>query len=350
MPIALNEKPTFAKHRMKISASVYADQRQNLAATVHELESCHADMLHVDCKDNPAIFDDIRTLRTLTKLPIDLHLITANPSRYFELLEDNPVEFLTLQYETLEKGAALPTLGYTKLGMAFSEGSDVALFLPFAQQCDFVLIMATTPGESGGLFRTESFRRIREFKRLFPDKRIHVDGGVNAEVSFILRNLGVNCAVSGSYLFKETTVGGAMLQLRNGVTDSHYRVCDFMRGMEETPVLNEDGLTTERILTSIEKARLGFTLITDAAGLLMGMVSNADLRRGMLNQIDDLNALHPEHLVNRNPIAVHEELTVKELLGFIRRQPISINYLPVINAHGQLTGSLTFNDLIKGEA
>jgi len=60
--------------------------------------------------------------------------------------------------------------------------------------------------------------------------------------------------------------------------------------------------------------------------------------------------LHPEHLVNRNPIAVHEELTVKELLGFIRRQPISINYLPVINAHGQLTGSLTFNDLIKGEA
>jgi ribulose-phosphate 3-epimerase len=119
MPIALNEKPTFAAHRMKISASVYADQRQNLAATVHELESCHADMLHVDCKDNPAIFDDIRTLRTLTKLPIDLHLITANPSRYFELLEDNPVEFLTLQYESLEIRCGFAHFGLHQVGHGF---------------------------------------------------------------------------------------------------------------------------------------------------------------------------------------------------------------------------------------
>lgn len=335
---------------MKISASIYADHRSDLAATVRDLEAHGADLLHIDCKDDPAVFEDIARLRGITSLPIDLHLIVAEPSNYAELLREHPVDFLTLQYETLADGAELPTVGFTHLGMAFSEGTDMGAFMPFAQQCDFALIMATTPGESGGLFRTESFRRIREFKRLFPDRRVHVDGGVNPEVSFILRNLGVYCAVSGSYLFGEATVGSAMLRLKNGITESHFNVRDFMRSLEETPHLDVERLTTERILLSMEQIRLGFTLIIDEEGLLTGMVSNADLRRGMLKQMEDLNALHPEHLINRNPIAVLDSLTVRELLGFIRRQPIPINYLPVVDAHGRLVGSLTFNDLIKGEA
>lgn len=335
---------------MKISASIYADQRLNLIKALLELEEGLADMIHIDCKDDVSVFADIALFRSISRLPIDLHLISTDPMAYADLLEKHPVEFLTLQYETLGQQPDIPTKGYTHLGMAFSEGTDIGAFMPFAQQCDFALIMATTPGESGGTFRPESFRRIREFKRLFPDKRVHVDGGVNAEVSFILRHLGVYCAVSGSFLFKGSTVDNAMMQLKNGITESYFHVSEFMRGMEETPHLLADGLTTERILLSIEKGRLGFTFITEADGMLVGMVSNADLRRGMLKQIDDLNALHPEHLINPRPIAVHEDLTVKELLGFIRRQAIAINYLPVIDAHGRLVGSLTFNDLIKGEA
>jgi len=335
---------------MKISASIYADHRSDLAATVRDLEAHGADLLHIDCKDDSSVFNDIARLRGITSLPIDLHLIVPDPAKYADLLRQHPVDFLTLQFEVLNEGAELPTVGFTHLGMAFSEGTDVGAFMPFAQQCDFALIMATTPGESGGLFRTESFRRIREFKRLFPDRRVHVDGGVNPEVSFILRNLGVYCAVSGSYLFGEATVGSAMLRLKNGITESHFHVRDFMRSLEETPHLNSEKLTTERILLSMEQIRLGFTLITDEGGMLTGMVSNADLRRGMLKQMEDLNALHPEHLINPSPIAVLESLTVRELLGFIRRQPIPINYLPVVDANGKLVGSLTFNDLIKGEA
>lgn len=335
---------------MRISASIYANGEKDILETVKELEAHHADLLHIDCKDDLSVFEDLGHVRKATSLPLDLHLITAKPLDYSSALEANPVDYLTIQYENLNGSRDLPTKGFKKLGLALTSETPLDAFGEFADRCDFVLLMATEPGVSGGTFNKENFKRIREFKRKFPNKWVHVDGGVNAEVSFILRNLGVHCAVSGSYLFKQDSVGGAMLNLKNAETDSHYRVADFMRGSDETPIVLESELSLQSILQSIEDARMAFTTVVDGNGTLKGIVSNADVRKGLLRNISDLNALKAESLINPNPITAKEEMTVTELLRFIRNQPIPINFLPVVNAEGKLTGSLTFNDLIKGEA
>ena len=90
-------------------------------------------------------------------------------------------------------------------------------------------MMATIPGESGGKFDKSNFTKIREFSQLYPDKKIHVDGGVNAEVSFILRNMGVYLSVSGSYLFNSVSIGSALLNLKLNEVESHFLVKDFMQ-------------------------------------------------------------------------------------------------------------------------
>lgn len=334
---------------MRISASIYANSSEDILNTVKELENHHADMLHIDCRDEEKVLDDLTVVRTATSLPLDLHLITANPLDYAEFLDSNPVEYLTIQHENLEGNKKLPTSGFGKLGLALTSNTPLQAFEEFADQCDFVLLMATEPGVSGGVFKKENFRRIRDFKRLYPEKRIHVDGGVNAEVSFILRNLGVHCAVSGSYLFKQHSVGNAMLNLKNGQAESHYHVSDFMRDVDETPSVLQSNISLESILKSIDEARLTFTVIIDSAGKLKGLVSNADVRKGLLENIANLSDLDPQSLVNLNPIVANEKMTVAELLRFIRKQSIPINFLPVVNSKGKLTGSLTFNDLIKGE-
>lgn len=334
---------------MRISGSIYANSSEDILNTVKELENHHADMLHIDCRDEQKVFEDLALVKATTSIPLDLHLITASPLAYAELLDSNPVDYLTIQYENLEDERKLPSSGFGKLGLALTSNTPLEAFEEFADQCDFVLLMATEPGVSGGVFKKENFRRIRDFKRLFPDKRIHVDGGVNAEVSFILRNLGVHCAVSGSYLFKQHSVGNAMLNLKNGQVESHYHVADFMRDFDETPSVLQSHLTLESILKSIDEARLTFTAITDSNGQLKGVVSNADVRKGLIRNIENLSNLDPHSLVNLNPIVAYEEMTVAELLHFIRKQPIPINFLPVVNKDGKLTGSLTFNDLIKGE-
>lgn len=334
---------------MRISASIYANGEKDILETVNQLEAHNADMLHIDCKNDFAVFDDLARIKKQTSLPLDLHLITSNPRDFAAVLQDNPVDYLTIQYENLIGNAELPQTGFKKLGLALTSDTSLDVFTGFAERCDFVLLMATTPGESGGSFNTDNFKRIRAFKQKFPNKQVHVDGGVNAEVSFILRNLGVHCAVSGSYLFKQKSVGGAMLNLKSGQTDSQYRVADFMLSLEETPTVNLSELTLKDVLQSIENARMAFTAVIDNAGFLKGIISNADVRKGLLKSIDNLSALQAESLINLQPIVANEAMTVTELLQFIRHQSIPINFLPVVNFEGKLTGTLTFNDLIKGE-
>ena len=334
---------------MRISASIYANGEKDILETVKELEAHHADMLHIDCKNDFSVFDDLARVKKETSLPLDLHLITSKPMDFASVLESNPVDFLTIQYENLNGNRELPKTGFNKLGLALTSNTSLDVFEQFSESCDFVLLMATEPGVSGGSFNKGNFKRIREFKRKFPNKRIHVDGGVNAEVSFILRNLGVHCAVSGSYLFKQHSVSAAMLNLKNGQADSHYRVADFMLGLDETPTVSLSGLNLKSVLQSIENARMAFTAVVDKAGFLKGIISNADVRKGLLRSIDDLSSLQAESLINLKPIVAKEEMTVTELLQFVRHQSIPINFLPVVNSEGKLSGSLTFNDLIKGE-
>ena len=335
---------------MKISASIYSDSSQDLAATIQELEAHHIDMLHVDCIEKPSVFDDIKKAQELSALPIDLHLITETPSAFEDLLDATPVDFLTIQFENLKGSAELPKSGFNKLGLALTSNTPITEFEAFVDECDFVLLMATEPGKSGGVFQKKNFSRIREFRKKFQNKRIHVDGGVNAEVSFILRNLGVHCAVSGSYLFTQKSVGSAVLGLKNGETESHYRVEDFMLALDETPQVLETELSLNSVLTSIENSRMAFTSVLNCQQKLIGIVSNADVRKGLLRNIDNLNEISPESIINRTPITINQSATVTELLRFVRNQPIPINFLPVINDEGKLVGSITFNDLIKGEA
>jgi len=335
---------------MKISASIYANGSTDMLATVKQLETHNADMLHIDCKDDPSVFSDIARVRKATDLPLDLHLISSQPLSYAKALQETPVDLLTVQYENLNGNGQLPTAGFRKLGLALTSNTPLDAFAPYADRCDFVLLMATEPGVSGGTFNKENFRRIREFKRKFPSKQVHVDGGVNAEVSFILRNLGVHCAVSGSFLFKQGSVGAAMFELKHSEKDSHFLVSDFMLGLDETPKVLLHDMNLERVLHAIDDAKMAFTTIVDADGRLHGIVSNADVRKGLLRHINDLNALQAASLVNTNPTTAKEDMTVSDLLRFVRNQSMPINYLPVVNAQGKLTGSLTFNDLIKGES
>jgi len=334
---------------MKISASVYSSTSQSLPEIIKDLDIHGADLFHIDCNDDIHVFDDIAEIKKLSKTPVDLHIISAEPEKYFAKAAELDVDYLTFQYENLKTTLNVPDNIKAKLGLAITSETDISVFTDYAEQFDFILFMTTTPGQSGGVFDKTNFKKIHEFRQRFPNKNIHVDGGVNGEVSFILRNMGVYSSVSGSYLMNSESMGAAMLNLKTHEVDSHFQVKDFMRTADELPLLKTKDRTVTGILRSIEEYDVGFTILIDDNGKLEGIVTNADVRKGLLKHTDDLNKVSVADITNTNPVKANENFSVMELLRFIKQQSFAISYLPVVDDTNKVTGAVTFFNLIKGE-
>ena len=335
---------------MKISASIFSDSEKNILTTIDNLNSYHVDVIHVDCKNRFSIFDDIKTIRENSTLPIDLHIITENPEAYYPGIIEYNIDYVTFQYEDLkEKNLTIPSEYKGKLGIGITTSTDISVFENYKDSFDFILMMATIPGESGGKFDKSNFTKIREFSQLYPEKKIHVDGGVNAEVSFILRNMGVYLSVSGSYLFNSVSIGSALLNLKLNEIESHFLVKDFMQKTDSSPIINSKDLTLESLLLTFKNGALGFAIINDENGKFAGIIGNADLRNGLLKHVNDLNSLNMRELINPNPLVINENINVHEMLQFIKKQTKPVIYLPVVSNDNKTVGVVSFLNLIKGE-
>ena len=333
---------------MKISASIYSDKLRSLKEVIEDLVQHQVELLHVDCNDDMSVFEDIKQIRQWCDLPIDLHIITPDPNKYFDLLRENPVEYITFQFEDLQVPLKIPSDVKGKKGLAVITPTPVSVFESF-NNFDFILIMATIPGQSGGKFDAINFTKIRQFRKQFPEKSIHVDGGVNGEVSFILRNMGVSSSVSGSYLFNAPSIGHALMNLTKREVESEYKLKDFMIPLEECPIVFENDLSIQSILKAIENGNMGFCLVLGSDNQFKGLISNADVRKGMLKNLSDLNKIKGEDLINRTPKTINDEDTVYSMLQLIKSCPFPIMYLPVLKNNEKSAGIVNFVNLIKAE-
>jgi pentose-5-phosphate-3-epimerase len=333
---------------VKISASIYSDKKRALKEVIQDLENHQVDLLHVDCNDDPRVFDDIAQIRQWTSIPIDLHLITSTPEKYFDLLIQNPVDYLTFQLEDLKEKLDLPNEISGKKGIAVTTPTAIEAFEEYSD-FHFILIMATVPGQSGGAFDKINFDKIRRFRKQYPNKSIHVDGGVNGEVSFILRNMGVSCSVSGSYLFNAPSVGHALFSLQGKEIASHYQVGDFMTPLDECPIVHHDEQNVRQVLERIDTGNLGFCLVLENTGRLAGLISSADIRKALIRSLDDLQNLNVAMMLNPSPLTIKDTNSVLEMLHLIKSSSFPVMYLPVVNSLGHAVGIVNFANLIKAE-
>ncbi|MCS7086134.1 MAG: CBS domain-containing protein [Bacteroidia bacterium] len=331
---------------MKISASLYAAEGLSVAEIAVKLDALGVDYIHVDCNDDLQVFDDVAQIRRVSRTPVDFHLIAPNPEPYYEPLARHRVEWVTFQHETLAQMPEIPLNFPARLGVAFTPQTPPTAFLPYRSRFDFIVVMSGMPGKSGGKFNADAFRRIREFSRLYPEKSLHVDGGVNAEVAYILRSLGVEVAVSGSFLMRAASWSAAAAQLDNERYPGHFRVRDFMLAPDELPVFNVRTARLYDVLETMERFRYGFALAVDDAGKLEGLVGNADVRRALMRYLERPERIAVKDVINPRPMTVSPDDTLPQLLEKLRKT--AVFYLPVVEDE-KLAGGLVFHKLIKGE-
>ncbi|MFP4092486.1 MAG: hypothetical protein ACLFT3_19405, partial [Cyclobacteriaceae bacterium] len=131
---------------MKISASLYSNKVKSLEELVRELDTLNIDSFHIDCNDDPSVFDDIARIRKISSTPIDLHIISSDPEAYLAKIMEHKVEYVQFQYENMEgRRFSLPR-NKTRFGLAVVSDTPLEVFEAYKDDFSFILLMTTTQG------------------------------------------------------------------------------------------------------------------------------------------------------------------------------------------------------------
>ncbi len=336
---------------MKISASIYSNKKRSLKDLIKELDSVKIDMFHIDFNDKKIeiekVENDIIEIRKISKTPIDLHIISEKPSKYNSFIIRNKIEYVTYQEENIKETLSLCDSPSTTFGLAVTSDTSIEKFEDYKSHCEFILLMTTTPGESGGTFNKINFKKIRDFKKKYPSKKVHIDGGVNDEIALILRIHGVKSVVSGSYLVNGD-IAKSLLELKSSVSDSDMPVSEFMLIKEELPIIKENE-KIEKALEKIEAYDLGFVYVENENNNFTGVVSMADIRKSLIKSLDDFKNLRVKDIKNSEPIIINKDDSINKMLKIIQSHDFLISFVPVIS-NKELVGSVTFFNLIRSES
>ncbi|HOV48372.1 MAG TPA: ribulose-phosphate 3-epimerase [Anaerolineae bacterium] len=202
------------ERRIHIAPSVLAADFSCLGEQVRATEAAGADMIHVDVMDGHFVpnlsvgVPVVAALRRVTRLPLDVHLMIAEPVRYVEDFARAGADILTVHPEadvhlhrTLQRIRALGI----RAGVALNPGtSEMALryVLPLT---DLVLVMTVNPGFGGQAFLSEMVAKVRAVRQMLnaagSAALLSVDGGITPLTAPLLITEGADTLVAGSAIF-----------------------------------------------------------------------------------------------------------------------------------------------------
>jgi ribulose-phosphate 3-epimerase len=215
---------------VKISPSILTADLSNIEKQIRLLEEGGSDFIHLDVMDGHFVPNItfgpmmVKTIKRLTKIPLDVHLMISNPDKYIEKFIEAGADYLTIHQEAtihLDRSINfIKNLG-VKAGVSLNPSTPVDLLDDVLRIVDMVLIMSVNPGFGGQKFIENSLKKISRLKekieKVKPDTLIEVDGGININnVSFIV-NHGANVLVIGNSIFESGNVPEAVKLFKNKV-------------------------------------------------------------------------------------------------------------------------------------
>ena len=198
---------------IKIAPSILASNFSKLNDEVISIDNAGADFIHLDIMDGhfvpnltfgPPI---IKSVRNLTKLPFDVHLMVSNPDTLLDEYVSAGANIITVHVEACNHLAR--TLHYIKskgckAGVAINPHTDIQFIENVIEDLDLILIMTVNPGFGGQKFIKSMVKKISLVKEIISSRDIflEVDGGITKENSKEVIDAGANVLVAGTSVFK----------------------------------------------------------------------------------------------------------------------------------------------------
>lgn len=210
--------------KVLIAPSILSADFSKLGQEIKDVEKGGADWIHIDVMDGhfvpnitmgPVV---VKSIRPVTKLPLDVHLMIKNPERYVESFVKAGADIITFHIEIDEDPKeVIKLIRYykKKVGVSIRPKTDVKKIANILPMVDMVLVMTVEPGFGGQEFMADCLNKIEEVKKIFK-KDIEVDGGVNELTARDVIEKGANIIVAGTSVFGTKNYAEAIKNLRGG--------------------------------------------------------------------------------------------------------------------------------------
>lgn len=209
-------------HKVRIAPSILSADFARLAEDIREVETGGCEIIHVDVMDGHFVPNltigplVVKSLRKVTQLPLDVHLMIDEPIRYVEDFAKAGSDWLTIHVEATDKVSEtlskIKELGM-KPGLSLRPGTPIESLEPYLDQVELVLVMSVEPGFGGQSFMPDQMEKVKWLKQRFKGE-ISVDGGVNTKTFQTVIDAGATILVAGSAVFGNANRAEAIAALR----------------------------------------------------------------------------------------------------------------------------------------
>jgi len=217
---------------LRLAPSILSADFARLGSQIQEVEAAGADWIHVDVMDGhfvpnltmgPAV---VEACRRVTRLPLDVHLMVEEPSRFLEAFADAGADHLTIHIEACphvhQVIQSIRAMG-RRAGISLNPGTPPAALREILPLVDIVLVMSVNPGYSGQQFIEAVLPKIQTLRRWIDEGRfatvIEVDGGIDAATAPLAAGAGAEVFVAATAVFgHKDGIGAGMQALRTALS------------------------------------------------------------------------------------------------------------------------------------
>ena len=203
-----------AKTMVELAPSILSADFSRLAEEIAAAERGGGTLIHVDVMDGHFVPNItlgppvVKSLRKVTKLPLDCHLMIENPDEFIPDFAEAGANWISVHYEACRHlHRTLELIGQHGMqpAVVINPATRVDLLIDILPMVHHVLIMSVNPGFGGQNFIPFSLDKIRRLHQLRRELglgyRIEVDGGVAHDTIASVVQAGADILVAGNAVF-----------------------------------------------------------------------------------------------------------------------------------------------------